>query len=123
LLDAGIDSAYRIAERLRLSFANAPITVHAPGVGVTVTIPLTVSIGVATLNDTTDRTLTDLMAAADSALYRAKDAGRNRTFAVTDTSAPAPLAHGQEDALAPGEVEAGPPNAGGVGSAPGKIRA
>jgi len=122
LLDSGTGIAYRIAERLRLSFANAPITVDAPGAGVTVTIPLTVSIGVATLNDTTDRTLTDLMAAADAALYRAKREGRNRVFAVADTSPPAPMAGNQEDAVAPGEMAAGPPNAGGVGSAPGNIR-
>jgi len=67
--------------------------------------------------------VTDMLAAADAALYRAKDAGRNRTFAVTDTSSPALLAGRQGDAMAPGEVEAGPPSAGGVSSAQGNIRA
>jgi len=120
-LDAGAADAHRIAERLRESIAQSPISVGAVGPVDTVTV--TVSIGVATLDSGTRRTVTDMLAAADSALYRAKNAGRNRTFAVTDTSPPALLADGQDDAMAPGELEAGPPNAGGVGSAPGNVRA
>src|SRR5215471_21601761 len=110
LLDAGPSVAYRIAERLRLSFADGPISVDAPGARVTVTVPVTVSIGVATVNNTTDRTLTDMLAAADSALYQAKEAGRNRVFAVTETSPPAPLPDGQQDVMASGEMEADPPD-------------
>jgi diguanylate cyclase (GGDEF)-like protein len=49
-------------------------------------IRLTVSVGVAPLDDT-NRELTDLLAAADSALYLAKQAGRNRTH-LANTSAP-----------------------------------
>jgi diguanylate cyclase (GGDEF)-like protein len=44
-------------------------------------IRLTVSVGVAAL-DGTARELTDLLAAADSALYFAKDNGRNKTHAM-----------------------------------------
>src|SRR5215475_13328447 len=118
LLEAGTGVAYRIAERLRLSFANAPISVDAPGAEVTVTIPVTVSIGVATLNNATGRTLTDMMLAADSALYRAKREGRNRVFAVTDTSPPAPLTVGLPGSGALGDPKAGPSAAGGADSAP-----
>jgi diguanylate cyclase (GGDEF)-like protein len=123
LLDAGTDVAYRIAERLRLSFADAPINVDPPAARANVTVPITVSIGVATLNSATDRTLTDLMAAADAALYRAKNAGRNRVCAVADTSPPAPPADSQADARASGEMGAGPSSVGGSGSAPGSVRA
>jgi diguanylate cyclase (GGDEF)-like protein len=127
-LDAGAADAHRIAERLRESIAQSPISVGAAGPGDRAaarvdTVTVTVSIGVATLDRGTRMTVTDMLAAADSALYRAKDAGRNRTFAVTDTSPPALLAGRQGDAMAPGEVEAGPPNAGGVSSAQGNIRA
>ncbi|MBO0814073.1 MAG: GGDEF domain-containing protein [Actinobacteria bacterium] len=118
-LDAGAADAHRIAERLRESIAQSPISVGAAGLVDTVSV--TVSIGVATLDSGTRLTVTDMLAAADSALYRAKNAGRNRTVAVIDTSPPAPLAHGQQDAMASGEMEAGPPDAGGAGLAPGNL--
>jgi len=121
LLDAGTDIAYRIAERLRLSIANSAISVDAPGV--VDAINVTVSIGVATLNNANCRTLTDMIAAADLALYQAKRDGRNRTFAVTDTTPPAPLASSQPHGGASGETGADPPPVGGTGSAPGNIRA
>jgi diguanylate cyclase (GGDEF)-like protein len=102
-LDAGAADAHRIAERLRESIAQSPISVDAAGAVDTVTV--TVSIGVATLDSGTRLTVTDMLAAADSALYRAKNAGRNRTFAVTDTSPSTPVAGSQQDAMGPGEIE------------------
>jgi diguanylate cyclase (GGDEF)-like protein len=46
---------------------------------------LTVSIGVAALTDRGDQ-ITDLLAAADTALYRAKAAGRDQVWMITDTA-------------------------------------
>jgi diguanylate cyclase (GGDEF)-like protein len=45
-------------------------------------IRLTISVGVASL-DGESRELTDLLAAADSALYHAKETGRNKTHVVS----------------------------------------
>ena len=65
--------AHRAAERLRAAVADAPI--QAAGAG----LPVTVSVGWAHwAGDTPD----DLLARADRALYRAKDAGRNAVFPV-----------------------------------------
>ncbi len=76
--------AYRICERLRVQIAGMPI-----GVGGTAGIqPLwvTVSIGVAAL-DASCRDLTELLAAADRELYRAKEAGRDQVRMVTSDAA------------------------------------
>jgi diguanylate cyclase (GGDEF)-like protein len=71
--------AISIAERLRTHVAALaiPIAEDKPGEHVR----LTISVGVATLNEHT-RELTDLMAAADAAMYIAKQTGRNRTHAM-----------------------------------------
>ena len=72
--------AYRIAERIRVYIAAAPIRADGhPGAG---PVHVTVSIGVAAL-DSYRRDLTELLAAADGALYRAKQAGRNQVHMVT----------------------------------------
>jgi diguanylate cyclase (GGDEF)-like protein len=72
--------AYRIAERIRSYIAGAPIrAADEPG---TDPVRVTVSIGVAAL-DSYRRDLTELLAAADGALYRAKQAGRNQVHMVT----------------------------------------
>lgn len=65
-----IDEAKRIAENLRLAVAGAPIAI--PGEN----IPVSISIGVAELgkDELPDQTIDR----ADAALYRAKQAGRNR---------------------------------------------
>jgi diguanylate cyclase (GGDEF)-like protein len=81
--------AISIAERLRrhVEAMVIPIAEDKPGEHVR----LTISVGVATLDEHT-RELTDLMAAADAAMYIAKQAGRNRTHAmgaiVTDPRGP-----------------------------------
>ncbi len=62
------------AERLRAAIAAMP------GPGVNGDSPLSISIGVATAR-ATDRSSAALLARADAALYRAKDAGRNTVCA------------------------------------------
>lgn len=67
----GSGEAARVAERLRRAVADTQVRAGD------VPVALTVSIGVSVLGEHgTD--LTDLLAAADHALYRAKDAGRNQ---------------------------------------------
>jgi diguanylate cyclase (GGDEF)-like protein len=78
--------ALNVAERLRVHIAGLSIPVRddddsGPSVRVTI------SVGVAAL-DGASRELTDMLAAADSALYHAKETGRNKTHVVT-ASAPA----------------------------------
>jgi diguanylate cyclase (GGDEF)-like protein len=80
--------ALRIAERLRTYIATLGIPAGEDADGPV--IRLTVSVGVASL-DRIGSELTDLVAAADSALYLAKQAGRNQTRIAT-TGTPTPLA-------------------------------
>ncbi|HJP73965.1 MAG TPA: diguanylate cyclase [Pseudonocardiaceae bacterium] len=77
LPSTGSEHAHAIAERIRSRIADAaiPLGIHSPqhvGQG-------TVSIGIA-ISPTHGYTLDDLLHAADSALYQAKTAGRNRTY-------------------------------------------
>jgi diguanylate cyclase (GGDEF)-like protein len=73
--------ARRVAERMRAHIAEMPIdTGDREG---SETIRITVSIGVAALS--TGSQLTELLATADAALYRAKHAGRNQVWVTTDT--------------------------------------
>jgi diguanylate cyclase (GGDEF)-like protein len=75
--------ARRVAERMRAHIAGMPIDVgDNPGSEV---IRLTVSIGVAALS-TSGSQLSELLATADAALYRAKHAGRNQVWVTTDTT-------------------------------------
>jgi diguanylate cyclase (GGDEF)-like protein len=67
--------AYRIAERMRAHIAGMPIGMD--GGTLATPVQVTVSIGVAVL-DETRRDLTDLLASADAALYRAKESGRDQ---------------------------------------------
>jgi diguanylate cyclase (GGDEF)-like protein len=80
--------ARQIAERVRKHIAAMPISVDDDPA--TEPLQVTVSVGVAALGVSWERTtgsqLTDLLAGADSALYRAKHAGRNQVWMVTDTA-------------------------------------
>jgi diguanylate cyclase (GGDEF)-like protein len=84
--------AYGIAERIREHIAAMPIEVDGPpDVG---PVRLTISMGVAALGAHwdvgTSSQLTDLLAAADRALYQAKRAGRDQVCVVTDTTVISP---------------------------------
>src|SRR5712692_838848 len=83
LPQTGVQDARRVAERIRAHIAETPIEV-ADKAG-SETISLTVSIGVAALS-TTGSQLTELLATADAALYRAKHSGRNQVWVTTDTA-------------------------------------
>jgi diguanylate cyclase (GGDEF)-like protein len=65
-----------LTERIRSQIAR--LQIEAPGGPGTDPISLTVSIGVVTMAAAGD--LTEMLAVADAALYRAKNAGRNRVF-------------------------------------------
>jgi diguanylate cyclase (GGDEF)-like protein len=90
--------AYGIAERIREHIAGTPLDVaDFPEQG---PVRVTVSMGVAALganwNTSTGGQLTDLLAAADRALYQAKRAGRDQVCVITDNSvvtAPSQVSH------------------------------
>ncbi|WP_436521284.1 diguanylate cyclase [Actinoplanes sp. HUAS TT8] len=63
-----------LAERVRVAVGGEPIPTQAGP------LPITISIGLTRLGDD-DTALDDLLARADHALYRAKEAGRNRVMA------------------------------------------
>ena len=73
--------ALKIAERLRTFVEGMAIPVdERPDAPV---VKVTISVGVTSMAKNEPRDLTDLLAAADSALYKAKQAGRNRVAAAT----------------------------------------
>lgn len=80
--------AYGIAERIREHVASTPLDVGDLTDGGHVRV--TLSIGVAALganwSTSTGSQITDLLAAADRALYQAKRAGRDRVCVVTDNA-------------------------------------
>ncbi len=72
LPDTGLAGAAAVAEHVRAAVAACRVTAGASST----MVPVTISIGV-TCYDAGER-LSDLVARADAALYRAKQAGRNR---------------------------------------------
>ena len=79
--------ALNVAERLRRHIAAMSIPVNDNS-ETGPFVRLTISVGVAAL-DGVSRELTDLLAAADAALYHAKETGRNKTHVIS-ASASAP---------------------------------
>ena len=71
----GMQGALKVAERMRSSLADQPITVQGGRVAVTA------SLGVAVADAGSGVEIDDLIRAADVALYRAKAEGRNRVVA------------------------------------------
>ncbi|MHB9024670.1 MAG: diguanylate cyclase [Armatimonadota bacterium] len=76
LPETGRQKALDIAERIRLIVAETSVIPCLEGDGLRVTV----SLGVTSLEETD--TIDSLISRADSALYRAKDAGRNRTEVI-----------------------------------------
>jgi len=73
--------AFRIAERVRAHISQLPI--YAGDGTSAERVPVTVSIGVAALDAGSRRELTELLSAADAALYRAKASGRDQVQMIS----------------------------------------
>jgi diguanylate cyclase (GGDEF)-like protein len=86
LPQTGEAEAAQIAERLRERVSR--ITFPVTGGPDAEPLRITVSLGIATL-DRSRRSLDELIAAADHALYQAKNSGRDRVCITSDTSAEA----------------------------------
>jgi diguanylate cyclase (GGDEF)-like protein len=90
--------AFRIAERVRASIAG--LSIIAPGATGGERVQVTVSIGVAALDSGSKRELSELVAAADAALYRAKGGGRDQVQMIS-------TARGLSAASGPGTAAGG----------------
>jgi diguanylate cyclase (GGDEF)-like protein len=75
--------AFRIAERVRANIAG--LSIIAPGTSGGERVHVTVSIGLAALDSGSQRQYSELMAAADAALYRAKAGGRDQVQMISTT--------------------------------------
>jgi diguanylate cyclase (GGDEF)-like protein len=75
--------AFRIADRVRANIAGLSIIV--PGATGGERVHVTVSIGVSALDSGSKREYSQLMAAADAALYRAKSGGRDQVQMISTT--------------------------------------
>ncbi len=78
LPDTDAKAAYAVAERIRERVENAPFAIYNN----TRSIPITVSIGVASRR-AGDGSSADMMKRADDALYRAKAGGRNQVIVAS----------------------------------------
>ena len=74
LPDTSLTEAQQIAERIRNSWQNKTLSTESAQVRVTV------SIGIAELQQNSEENLFDLVDRADQALYQAKEQGRNRVL-------------------------------------------
>jgi diguanylate cyclase (GGDEF)-like protein len=81
----GADEVRHIAERLREKLSEIVMPIGGAATAQS-QLYVTISIGVATLDGST-RDLDEMLAAADAALYEAKNTGRNKVCVLADTSA------------------------------------
>jgi diguanylate cyclase (GGDEF)-like protein len=81
LPETGSDGAYAVAEKLRRAIETHPFAYAGKH------LQITVSIGVAVYPDAGVRSCQELVHAADQALYRGKDRGRNRVEVAEGASA------------------------------------
>jgi diguanylate cyclase (GGDEF)-like protein len=102
--------AFRIAERVRANIAG--LSVIVPGATGGERVHVTVSIGVAALDSGSKREYSELMAAADAALYRAKSGGRDQVQMISTTRGLSAIS-GAGDAArnSDGSATGGPPDA------------
>ncbi len=77
LPDYSLERGIALLERIRRALADTPIDDNHPGLGISASFGLACT-------GTGGYKLSELMAQADAALYRAKRAGRNRVEAVTE---------------------------------------
>jgi diguanylate cyclase (GGDEF)-like protein len=78
--ETGLDGGKALAERIRRAVERTRFAAEGQELGVTVSVGVTVALGIGPfVPGTSDR---ELLAAADRALYAAKEAGRNRVVAV-----------------------------------------
>ncbi len=101
--------ALRIAERVRANIAG--LSIIAPGAAGGERVHVTVSIGVAALDSGSERQLSELMAAADAALYRAKVGGRDQVQMISTTRGLSAVSSTSRDingAVAAGQASDGP---------------
>lgn len=75
LRGADAKGAFQLAERIRTTVEKSAVQFEA------LTIPMTISLGVATLGHSDFKTPEEFIAAADHYLYESKEGGRNRTSA------------------------------------------
>jgi diguanylate cyclase (GGDEF)-like protein len=101
--------AFRIAERVRANIAGLSIIV--PGATGGERVHVTVSIGVAALDSGCKREYSELMAAADAALYRAKSGGRDQVQMISTTRGLSAISGGDDSARDDGSAKGGRPDA------------
>ena len=84
--ETGLPGARALGERIRRAVERSRCAWHGHDLGLTVSIGVTVSIGLAEF--VPGRSERELLESADRALYLAKQAGRNRVVAVAARDAP-----------------------------------
>ena len=83
LPNTGLPGARHVAERMRAQIENIEIP-NITGKGDAAPIRVTVSIGVAAMLPTNEKSILELVEQADRALYAAKEAGRNKVSFIDD---------------------------------------